>query len=130
MGALGLTLIWNGVQELHTADTIGGYGVVVLQFIAGPLALYASYRLWRRQRRALKLIAVALTIATGAGALAAWTYTPGAERSAAAFGALGGGIVFTIAVVLLVRISLATASRPAELMEVRQGEPNEIESRS
>jgi len=105
LGALGFTLLWNAVQELRAAYNLGGYGVLVLQLVSAPIALLAGYRLWRRDRRALMLTAIALSIASAAGTLAAWTYG-GVERSSAAFGAIGGGVVFTIAVVLLARMSV------------------------
>ncbi|MGQ0639267.1 MAG: hypothetical protein ACT4P6_00610 [Gemmatimonadaceae bacterium] len=109
LAALSATLVWNAFQEFRYATGIG-YAVAVLQLMATPLAALAAYRLWRGDRRAPVVAGAALAIATAAGALAAWTYTPEPDRSSAAFGALGGGIVFTIAVVLLARISLRSSS--------------------
>jgi hypothetical protein len=117
LAALGLTLLWNALGEFRHAVAVLSYAVPVLQLLSAPLALLGGYRLWRGDRRALVLIAVALGLATAAGALAAWIYSVPAERSAAAFGALGGGIVFAMAVVLLASIALRTpetASVPAE----------------
>ncbi len=109
--ALSLSLAWNAIQEFRYVSGAGAIGVVVLQALGAPIGLLAGVWLWRRDARAVRVTAIALSIATLTGTLAAWTYSV-EDRSAAGFGALGAGIVFTIAVVLLARIALRTPSEP------------------
>jgi hypothetical protein len=97
--------VWNGIEEFQWAAGIS-YLVPLLQLLAAPLAALAGHWLWRRNRRALAMTAVALTLATGAGVVAAWVYALEPDRTAAALGALGGGALFTGAVLLLAHLAL------------------------
>jgi hypothetical protein len=112
LGGLALTLLWNAIQEVRHAQGIG-YGVPLVQLAATPYVALGSYRLWRADRRALIVTAVGLTLASLAGALAAWTYAPAAEQLRAGLGALGGGAVFTVAMLALARMSLKSPDPPA-----------------
>jgi hypothetical protein len=107
--ALAITLLWNGIMEFRWAEGIA-YAVPILQLIAAPMVALAGHWLWRLDRRFLSVTVIGLVLASAAGAIAAWYYTPSAERPAALMGALGGGVVFTVAVVLLARISLKSAA--------------------
>lgn len=104
----GLAALWNGILELRYAKSLGGYGVVVLEILAGPTGVLGGYWLWRRERRALVTSGFALAAGILAGTAAAFTYTQGPERTSATLGALGAGLVFGVAVILLARLALAT----------------------
>lgn len=104
----GLAALWNGILELRYAKSLGGYGVVVLEILAGPTGVLGGYWLWRRERRALVTSGAALAAGVLAGTAAAFTYTQGPERTSATLGALGAGLVFGVAVILLARLALAT----------------------
>ncbi|MEW5914787.1 MAG: hypothetical protein AB1762_00210 [Gemmatimonadota bacterium] len=107
--ALAITLVWNGINEFRWAEGIA-YAVPILQLIAAPIVALGGHWLWRLDRRSLLLTAIGLALAAAAGAIAAWYYTPDAERPTALMGALGGGVVFTVAVVLLARMSFKSAT--------------------
>ncbi|MGH7710871.1 MAG: hypothetical protein ACREOG_06280 [Gemmatimonadaceae bacterium] len=112
LGALALTLLANGIQGFGYADSAAAYALLATQIVAGPLTAVSGYWLWRRERRSLIAAGVGLGLATTAGTLAAWTYTPDPDRSSAAFGALGAGVVFSIALIVLARLALPQASLP------------------
>lgn len=103
----GLAALWNGIVELRYAKGLG-YAVVVLDVLAGPTGVLGGYWLWRRERRALVTSSFALAAGILAGTTAEYTYTQGPERTSATLGALGGGLVFGVAVILLARLALAT----------------------
>ncbi len=118
----GLAALWNGIVELRYAKGLGGYAVVVLDILAGPAGVLGGYWLWRRERRALLTSSFALAAGILAGTTAAFTYTQGPERTSATLGALGGGLVFGVAVILLARLALATNTRSRETSSSGAGE--------
>lgn len=107
----GLSALWNGIVELRYAQGFSGYAVVVLDILAGPTGVLGGYWLWRRERRALLASSFALASGILAGTAAAFTYVQGPERTSATLGALGAGLVFGIAVILLARLALTTNTR-------------------
>lgn len=118
----GLAALWNGIVELRFAKGLGGYAVVVLDILAAPTGVLGGYWLWRRERRALVMSSIALAAGILAGTTAAFTYNEGPERTSATLGALGGGLVFGVAVILLARLALATTERPREKSSSGAGE--------
>lgn len=109
--AFGLAALWNGIYEIRSVSGFGGYAVIVLDILAGPTGVLGGYWLWRRDRRALIMARIALGWGILAGIVAAWTYTPGPDRASATFGAAAGGLVFGVAVILLVRLALKMTSQ-------------------
>ena len=118
----GLAALWNGIVEVRYAKGFGGYAVVVLDILAGPTGVLGGYWLWRRDRRALLTSSFALAAGILAGTTAAFTYTQGPERTSATLGALGGGLVFGIAVILLARLALATPTGSHEKSSSGEGQ--------
>ena len=111
--AWGLAALWNAIFEARSANTFSGYAVVALDVLAG-VGVLGGYWLWRRDRRALLASGFALAAGTLAGTTAAFAYTPGADRTAATLGALGGGLVFGVAVILLARWAVAAPTQARE----------------
>ena len=110
---LAFTLVWEVIEGARYARGFGEIALLVFQALAAPFAALAGYWLWKRDRRAVTITGIACAIGSIAGTLAAWTYAPPPEKSSAAFGALGGGAVFTIAMVLLAHLALRNPA-PAE----------------
>jgi hypothetical protein len=107
--AWGLAALWNAIFEARSATSFGGYAVVALDVLAG-VGVLGGYWLWRRDRRALLASGFALAAGILAGTTAAFTYTEGPDRASATFGALGGGLVLGVAVILLARWALKPRS--------------------
>ena len=102
---LAFTLVWEVIEGVRYARGVPEIALLVFQALAAPFAALGGYLLWKRDRRAVRITGIACAIGSIAGTLAAWTYSP-AEKSSAAFGALGGGAVFTIAMMLLAHLAL------------------------
>ena len=100
------TLVWEVIEGVRYARGVGEIALLVFQALAAPFAALAGYWLWKRDRRAVRITGIACAIGSIAGTVAAWTYTPPPGTSAAAFGALGGGAVFTIVMLLLAHVAL------------------------
>lgn len=110
----GLAALWNGVVEMRYASGLGAYAVVALDILAGPIGVLGGYWLWRRDQRALVTSGAALVAGILAGTVAAFTYAQVPDRASATFGALGGGLVFGGAVILLARWALRTTTQAPE----------------
>lgn len=106
LGLLALTMLWNGIDTFRYSKAAFEYLLMTFQILAAPVLGLAAFWLWRRDRRAVLMVAIGMAFCTVVGTIAATYWTEPSERLSAGLGALGATIVLLIILVLLARVAL------------------------